>query len=99
MPSEKFHISFARNNFIPSNDNHTCHNSRVARLGVWLEMTEVEKMKLFKVAAPIWDDEKKEIVLCTRGTFTTYMNAELFMQAYKFYYNCNNIKIMEVEDK
>lgn len=61
-------------------------------------MTGVEKMKFFKVVAPIWDDEKKEIVLCTRGTFTTYMNAELFMQAYKFYYNCNNIKIMEVEE-
>lgn len=56
-------------------------------------------MKFFKVVAPIWDDEKKEIVLCTRGTFTTYMNAELFMQAYKFYYNCNNVKIMEVEEK
>ena len=55
-------------------------------------------MKAFKVVAPIWDDEKKEIVLCMRGTFTTYMNAELFMRAYKIYYNCENVKIIKEEE-
>lgn len=39
-------------------------------------------MKLYKVVVPIWDDNKKDIAMCVRGMFTTYMNAEIFMVAY-----------------
>lgn len=55
-------------------------------------------MKVYKVIAPGWNDDEKKIIMSTRGVFTSYMNASLFMEAYRSYFNSENVKIVEEEN-
>lgn len=55
----------------------------------------MKKTTYFKVTAPVWCSSEDNIVESVRGTFSTYMNAELFAKAYEDFYN-TKVRIVQI---